>query len=122
MAMLRHELSEFGARVGRRFRPVRPGRASSAEEFVDRNGLAAVVSGARELARERFGNRLAGVALHLHTEGGASQFVEVEVGVVLHPDRFLAERDSYLDALDAAYPGANPDLLHFSVRVRAPTD
>lgn len=120
--MLRHEFSQLRARVGRRFRPVRRSRASSAEEFVERNGLAAVVSGARDLARQRFDDRLTGVALHLHTESATAQFVEVEVGVAVEPERFLAERDAYLDALDAACPGIDPDQLHVSVRIRASTD
>jgi hypothetical protein len=94
--------------------------ATSPLEFIERNGLGQAVSLARQLAVEHLGNALAGVRETLGVTEGAEQFVEVEVGISVPRDAFVAARADFLRAFRATGVEYDPDKLLVSVRMRAP--
>jgi hypothetical protein len=119
----------MGTRLGIRFRAgllgprefARPRLADSPEEFIQWHRLEDAVRVARELAAQHYGDRFTSFTCMLHVEGW-DQYVEVEVGTSVSLDEFLAMRDKYLDAFEAAYPNVNWDEFHLSVRYRESAD
>jgi hypothetical protein len=96
--------------------------ATNPRDFVEQNGLGQAVSLARCVAAEHFGSRLTGFRESLGVTEAAEQYVEVEVGISVPRNSFVAARAEFLRAFRASGVEYDPDRLLISVRMRAAAD